>query len=104
MFPSVCPTLGNMAKHWQETMFPKQLFLSLPRAILSCFIDSEHKMHQIRRGRDIKTVANVWNPVLFCFTCVSDFVYQLEAIIFIRVVNSYSFCSRPHRGRQNANR
>jgi hypothetical protein len=43
-------------------------------------------MHQIQRGRDIKTVANVWNPVLFFFTCVSDFVYQLEAIIFIRVV------------------
>jgi hypothetical protein len=34
----------------------------------------------------MKTVANVWNPVLFCFTCVSDFAYQLEAIIFIRVV------------------
>ena len=25
----------------------------------------------LRRGRDIKTVANVWNPVLFCFTSVS---------------------------------
>ena len=40
----------------------------------------------LRRGRDIKTVANVWNPVLLRFTCVSDFVYQLEAIIFIRAV------------------
>jgi hypothetical protein len=40
----------------------------------------------LRPGRDMKTVANVWNPVLFCFTYVSDFVYQLEATIFIRVV------------------
>ena len=41
----------------------------------------------LRRGRDIKTVANVWNPVLFCFTSVSPtFVYQLEAIIFICVM------------------
>jgi hypothetical protein len=36
-------------------------------------------------GRDITTVANVWNPVLLRFTCVSDFVYQLEAIILIAV-------------------
>ena len=42
----------------------------------------------LRRGRDIKTAANVWNPVLFCFPCVSDFVYQLEAIIFIHVVKA----------------
>ena len=24
------PTLGNMAKHWQETMFPQQCFLVCP--------------------------------------------------------------------------
>ena len=37
MFPSL-PTVGNMTKHRQETMF-LQLFPSLPRALFSIFVN-----------------------------------------------------------------